>query len=297
MPAQVDIALRAEAALTQLAVTSQGTQAGLIKQLQEARATAEAATQGRAQVEAELERLHTERSSFTQQISALEKEAAAARAALQDDRATLAETVRAAAAKEEGLEDLVNRLRADNEQLTQQVSSLQRRLEEESEVVEAARNQLYDYRQMVGVVRSGRGERVGSHGRAATVTLAPRPTRLNRCCPPTPTRPPAAPEPAPERQEQAGRRRRGQEPRAGEPHARRPRLVAQRLQHPRCAVLLWQSTLWGAAWEVEGEGETPTLTCRPATKHPTSPRAHHACRPRAGGPRHQHAHQRRQPEL
>jgi hypothetical protein len=35
---------------------------------------------------------------------------------------------------------------------TPQVSGLQRRLEEEADLLEAARNQLYDYRQMVGLV-------------------------------------------------------------------------------------------------------------------------------------------------
>lgn len=53
----------------------------------------------------------------------LQKEAGAARSALEQDRATLASTVRSAVEKEEGLEDHCNRLATDNEQLTLQVSS------------------------------------------------------------------------------------------------------------------------------------------------------------------------------
>ncbi len=122
------------------------------------------------QVEAEVERLHSERPALTQQISTLEREVASAQDALSQDRSTLAQVssapwharaglqamsccsldcpavcsapiapvawmwrmncwlwtvcpqaVRSAASKEEGLEDLVARLRAENDHLNQQV--------------------------------------------------------------------------------------------------------------------------------------------------------------------------------
>jgi chromosome segregation ATPase len=157
---QADIAVRAEAALTQMAVASKQTQEALRKQLAEARVVAVAATEGRDKIEHEHERLHQERADMVAKIATLEVELDDARHAVTEDRATLAATVRNATAKEEGLEETCASLRCEHEQLTAQVAALQRRLDEETELLEAARNQLYDYRQMVGTVGAAHTMRV-----------------------------------------------------------------------------------------------------------------------------------------
>ncbi len=102
---QADIAVRAEAALTQMAVASKQTQEALRKQLAEARVVAVAATEGRDKIEHEHERLHQERADMVAKIATLEVELDDARHAVTEDRATLAATVRNATAKEEGLEE------------------------------------------------------------------------------------------------------------------------------------------------------------------------------------------------
>ncbi len=69
---QADIAVRAESALTQLAVSSQSTQSNLLRQLAEARDATDVAAGGRMQIESEYERLRSERGTLTMQITALE---------------------------------------------------------------------------------------------------------------------------------------------------------------------------------------------------------------------------------
>lgn len=225
---QADVASRAELALTQLAVSSQATQAGLAAQLEEARAQAAAALAGRRELEAEYERLREERAGLRAELAAAQVRCCAysmggtggagagrctpggrrpclsgargawrkvqaasggrswaripttpatptptptptsflsdpqdelrvTREELARDRATLAGAVRSAAAKEEDLEGAGARLRAENDALAAQVAALQRRLEEEQEVVEAAKSQLLDYKNIVIMVCGAAG--------------------------------------------------------------------------------------------------------------------------------------------
>lgn len=143
---QADIAARAELALTQLAVSSQATQASLMKQLEDVRAEAAVATQGRQELESEYERLRGERAQLKSELAAVQEELSSSKDQLAADRATLVTTVRSAQSTQGDLEGVTARLKAENESLRDEVVRLQRRLEEEQEVVEAARSQLFDYR-------------------------------------------------------------------------------------------------------------------------------------------------------
>jgi len=159
---QTDVAARAELALTQLAVSSQATQASLMRQLEDARAEAAVAAQGRQELEEEYERLRSERAQLKSELAGAQEELRVARDQLAADRETLVTQVRSAHATQGDLEGVASRARAENEVLREEVSRLQRRLEEEQEVVEAARSQLYDYRQMVtmlqGQLRRGKNK-------------------------------------------------------------------------------------------------------------------------------------------
>jgi flagellar motility protein MotE (MotC chaperone) len=67
---QADVAARAELALTQLAVTSQATQAALTEQVEEAREQATELAAGRKELEAEYERLRAERQGLKSELAA-----------------------------------------------------------------------------------------------------------------------------------------------------------------------------------------------------------------------------------
>mmetsp|Transcript_10945 Transcript_10945/g.23598 ORF Transcript_10945/g.23598 Transcript_10945/m.23598 type:complete len:769 (-) Transcript_10945:646-2952(-) len=159
---QTDISARAEAALTQLAVSTQAQQGYLTSEAEELRAQLLAIKGGRKEMDAEYERVRSERQALKTENAQMQEELRTLRAALHEDRATLATTVRTSQQKHDTLEDELMRMRADNEALSSQVTSLQRRVEEDSEVIEAIKMQLVDYRQMVtmlqGQLRRGKNK-------------------------------------------------------------------------------------------------------------------------------------------
>lgn len=100
------------------------------------------------------ERLRTERTFIQTDRAALDIEANRLRTALASDRETLATSLRENQARLALLSSEVLNLQEENGQLNGRLSNTVHRLEEETEVVEAVRSQLLDYKQMVQQVRA-----------------------------------------------------------------------------------------------------------------------------------------------
>ncbi|GAX74082.1 hypothetical protein CEUSTIGMA_g1532.t1 [Chlamydomonas eustigma] len=165
---QTDAAARAESALTQLALGQQATHASLLSQVESLKSELSTALNEKEAAEKEYERLRAERPSLKMEISNLQAQLSRVRAAIEDERTTLSMQVRTSLAKDEQMTDLVQNVRAENEVLTQQVTALQRKVEESSEVIDAVKMQLVDYKTMVmtlqGQLRRGKGKMISMAG-------------------------------------------------------------------------------------------------------------------------------------
>ncbi|KXZ46150.1 hypothetical protein GPECTOR_46g219 [Gonium pectorale] len=160
---QTDVALRAEAALQNLAASSRRESAELRTQVEELRLEVSRLGEVRRTLTAENERLRTERLGLQSGRSELGSEVERLSKELAGERETLARAVRDATAREEALEAQLRTAREEREEALKQLGGLRRRVEEESEVVEALRGQLYDYKQLVSQlqaqVRRGRNNK------------------------------------------------------------------------------------------------------------------------------------------
>ncbi|MEW5307453.1 MAG: hypothetical protein WDW36_009848 [Sanguina aurantia] len=181
-----DTAARAQAALAQLASTARRDSDDLRGSVARLTLQLERESEGRRGVEGENERLRTERALIQADRAALDAEASRLRAALAADRETLATSLRESQARLALLSSEVLSLRGESSRLSGQLSSTVQRLAEETEVVEAVRSQLLDYKQMVQQARAnldlqtqarrGKGVRATSAGVSQSGTPAPVPT-------------------------------------------------------------------------------------------------------------------------
>ncbi|GLI71494.1 hypothetical protein VaNZ11_016709 [Volvox africanus] len=160
---QTDIAVRAEAALQQLAVSSRKETMELRQQIEELRIEVGRLGEAKRNLATEYDRLRSERLGLQAGRSELSGEVERLRTELAGERETLAKAVRDATAREEQLEGQLRAAREEREEALKQLGGLRRRVEEESEVVEALRGQLYDYKQLVAQlqaqVRRGRNNK------------------------------------------------------------------------------------------------------------------------------------------
>ncbi|KAG2445056.1 hypothetical protein HYH02_008924 [Chlamydomonas schloesseri] len=160
---QTDIAVRAEVALQQLAVSSAREAFELRTQIEELRIEVGRLGEAKRNLGSEYERLRTERLGLQAGRSELGTEVEKLREQLAAERETLSRSVRDAGAREESLEAALRAAREEREEALGQVGGLRRRLEEEGEVVEALRGQLYDYKQLTAQlqaqVRRGRNNK------------------------------------------------------------------------------------------------------------------------------------------
>lgn len=153
---QTDIAARAQAALQQLAESSRGQVDSLGSQLEELRLSLAASQNARQHAESEFERLRSERLDLQAGRAELEAEVSRLRSALASDRETLTVSMRNNSTREEALEAQLRAAREERDDALSQLGAVTRRMEEEKEVVEAVRAQLFDYKQIVAQVRRGR---------------------------------------------------------------------------------------------------------------------------------------------
>ncbi|PNW83379.1 hypothetical protein CHLRE_05g245701v5 [Chlamydomonas reinhardtii] len=160
---QTDIAVRAEVALQQLAVSSAREAGELRNQVEELRIEVGRLGEAKRNLGSEYERLRTERLGLQAGRSELGGEVDRLREQLAAERETLSRAVRDAGGREEGLEAQLRAAREEREEALGQLGGLRRRLEEEGEVVEALRGQLYDYKQLTAQlqaqVRRGRNNK------------------------------------------------------------------------------------------------------------------------------------------
>ncbi|GLC38864.1 hypothetical protein PLESTM_000788200 [Pleodorina starrii] len=160
---QTDIAVRAETALQQLAVTSRKETLELRQQIEELRIEVGRLGEAKRNLATEYDRLRSERLGLQAGRSELSGEVERLRGELAGERETLAKAVRDATTREEQLEGQLRGAREEREEALKQLGGLRRRVEEESEVVEALRGQLYDYKQLVAQlqaqVRRGRNNK------------------------------------------------------------------------------------------------------------------------------------------
>ncbi|GFR44536.1 hypothetical protein Agub_g5806 [Astrephomene gubernaculifera] len=160
---QTDIAVRAEAALQHLALSSRRETTELRQQIEELRNEVGRLGEAKRNLAVEYDRLRSERLGLQAGRSELSGEVERLRGELAGERETLARAVRDATAREEQLEAQLRTAREEREEALKQMGGLRRRVEEESEVVEALRGQLYDYKQLVAQlqaqVRRGRNNK------------------------------------------------------------------------------------------------------------------------------------------
>ncbi|KAG2496058.1 hypothetical protein HYH03_005977 [Edaphochlamys debaryana] len=160
---QTDIAVRAEAALQHLAVSSSREAGELREQIEELRIEVGRLAEAKRNLTSEYDRLRSERLGLQAGRSELSGEVEKLRADLQSERETLARAVRDGAGREEALQSELRAAREEREDALGQLDGLRRRLEEEGEVVEALRGQLYDYKQVTAQlqaqVRRGRNNK------------------------------------------------------------------------------------------------------------------------------------------
>ncbi|EFJ46281.1 hypothetical protein VOLCADRAFT_118141 [Volvox carteri f. nagariensis] len=160
---QTDIAVRAETALQQLAVSSRKETMELRQQIEELRIEVGRLGEAKRNLATEYDRLRSERLGLQAGRSELSGEVERLRTELAGERETLAKAVRDATAREEQLEAQLRVAREEREEALKQLGGLRRRVEEEGEVVEALRGQLYDYKQLVAQlqaqVRRGRNNK------------------------------------------------------------------------------------------------------------------------------------------
>ncbi|KAG2430866.1 hypothetical protein HXX76_009840 [Chlamydomonas incerta] len=160
---QTDIAVRAEVALQQLALSSAREAGELRTQVEELRIEVGRLGEAKRNLGSEYERLRTERLGLQAGRSELGTEVEKLREQVAAERETLSRAVRDAGSREEALEAQLRAAREEREEALGQLGGLRRRLEEEGEVVEALRGQLYDYKQLTAQlqaqVRRGRNNK------------------------------------------------------------------------------------------------------------------------------------------
>eukprot|EP00798_Chlamydomonas_sp_ICE-L_P031751 gene31751-6949_t len=146
---QTDIAIRADTAIGHMLKNTRETQQRLANQVDQLEEELVVVSGSKKEGSTEYGRLYTERERLQQDSGGLHEEVQILRASLASDRATLSHSVKNSQIKELALEDMISKLKIDNERKGELVNTMQRRVEKESEVIDAVRSQLYDYRQMV----------------------------------------------------------------------------------------------------------------------------------------------------
>lgn len=164
---QTEVATRAEAALQAAALQHQRQQVSLQEAVEELKAEIIITKRTKRDMEAETEVLRMERMQLKAELHRLQEELQADQTALKLDRETLASTIRSHQTNESQLEVEVSQLREENEHLQRKLLHVQRRLDEEVEVVEAVRGQLYEYKQMLGHMQQ-QAKRGKAAGQAAS---------------------------------------------------------------------------------------------------------------------------------
>eukprot|EP00798_Chlamydomonas_sp_ICE-L_P023590 gene23590-9118_t len=126
-------------------------------------------------------RLVSERERLQQELIKKQDEVQVLRSLLSSDQATLLLSTKNSQVtlllSTKNSQDVIFKLTIDNERKEGLVQTMQRRVEEESEVIDAVRSQLYDYRQMVmqlqGQLKRGKNKPVLGPGAGGSLPSHP----------------------------------------------------------------------------------------------------------------------------